>query len=228
MPYHHRVSTHHKVKKAKKIKRFAQATTALVLLLGLVIGIDWLINRLNTETQVSVESTATVQSSNINIFRTPYFQFQADRTWREVTSESSAKKYVYRSLDGLLVQHELIVEVNGSTDVVLDNEATTRVYPVEIKNNNLSPISTVSPHCRELTTIEGDREQQFVEFEEVTFPCNPDASGYVVTIGQSGGEHFIEKPTFDGVRSYKITYRDSTFSPSGRPLPNIIRTFQLL
>ena len=228
MPYHHRVSTHHKVKKAKKIKRFAQFATAMVFLFGLIVGVDWLINRLNTEQNVSVQSTAAVQSSNINIFRTPFFQFQTDNSWREITSESTEKRFVYRSLDGLLVQQELIVEIDGGTDIVLANESTTRAYPVQIKNNKLQPTTTISEHCRDLTPVEGDRKQQIVEYEKMTFPCNPDASAFAVLVGQSGGRHYLEKPTFDGIRTYKIAYRDSTFSPAGRDLPGIVKTFQLL
>ena len=228
MPYHHRVSTHHKVKKAKKLKRFAQFATATVFLFGLIVGIDWLINRLNTQQNVSVQSTAAVQSSNINIFRTPYFQFQADSNLREITSENTEKRFVYRSLDGLLVQQELIVEIDGNTEIILGNESTTRAYPVEINNNKLQPTATISEHCRTLTPIEGDRVQQFVEFEKMTFPCNPTASAFLVLVGQSGGKHYLEKPTFEGNRTYKIIYRDSTFTPAGRDLPTIVKTFQLL
>ena len=228
MPYHHRVSTHHKVKKAKKMKRFAQVAVFAVFLVGFGVGIDWLINRLNADNSVSVQSTAAVQSSNINIFRTPFFQFQAGSAWREITSENTDKKFVYRSLQGLLVQEELIIEIDGNTDVVLGNQSTTRGYPVEINNNKLQPTADMSGHCRDLTAVKGDRKQQFVEYETMTLPCNPDASAFVVLVGQSGGKHYLEKPTFDGNRTYKITYRDSTFSPAGRGLPNIVKTFQLL
>jgi len=229
MAYHHSVSTYHRSKRARKIKKY---TTLLILLIVVgvgAIGIDWVIGRINESSTISIESSASVQSSSINIFRTPYFQFQADKTWREVeTAGRQDGRYVYRSYNDFLVRHELIVEVNRSVDVTLDNVQSSRVLPVTIKGNFLSAVGGISPHCKDIINDVNNREQQFVKYKEVTFPCDPDSGQFVVLVGLVNGKHYIEKKADDGIRTYKIIYRDSTFSPAGRPLVNIINSFQLL
>ncbi len=228
-PYSHHVNTYHRAKRARKVKKAGQTVVILFLLFGVGIGVDWLLTQMRQrQNQVSSESLASVQSSTINIFRTPYFQFQADRTWREIEIDRKPDTFVYRSFNGNLVQHEIIVEINRGAQITLANEQTSRVLPVEESNNSLVAVGDISPHCSELLVDKTSEQQQFVTYKQVEFPCNPDSSQFVVLVGQVAGNHLIEKKTADGIRTYKITYRDSTFTPTGRPLPGIINSFQLL
>lgn len=227
--YHHRVSNYHKSKRARKIRKLGVLVLILVIIGVGAISMDWVLNRIREDGQDSIGSRVAVQSSTINIFRTPYFQFQADKTWREVDpGNQEVGRYVYRSYNDILVQHELIVEVDKTVATVLDSEQTSRVLPVSVRGNYLLSDGAISPHCKELISDVNNREQQFIEYKQVTFPCDPNGGQFVVLVGQIGGKHYIEKETETGMRTYKIIYRDSTFSPSGKPLGNIINSFQLL
>ena len=89
-PYHHHVNTHHRMKRATKLKKFAKLSVAFVSVLGLFIALDWVWTNVKSgQTVVSKDSSATVQAAQINIFKTPYYRFQADSSWREVTDELS-------------------------------------------------------------------------------------------------------------------------------------------
>lgn len=195
------------------------------------VGVDWLLTQLRAQnTAISVSSSATVQSASINIFRTPYFQFQADKSWSEISSpDQEGKRFIYRSFNGAIVQHELIVDIDGKNAVVLDNTQVTRVLPVEIANNTLKAVGGISPHCQTIDENRDSRDQYFAVYKEASFPCNPDGSSFIAVVSLIGGDETITRTLDSGeVRTYNITYRDSTFSPSGQPLNNIINTFQLL
>jgi hypothetical protein len=194
-----------------------------------VLLFDVLKQMLSPDITASTASVSSVQSATITVFRTPYFQFQADKSWREVSvSDSGPDKFVYRSYNGLLVQHELIVEVNRDRPVILDNTQTTRVLPVVITEDHvLSTLGEISPHCQTLVP-KNDRAQQFVSYENTSFPCNPDGLGFVVVVATKDSGTVIRNAASDGsIRSYQITYRDSTSTPTGRPLASIVNTFQL-
>lgn len=192
-----------------------------------VVFIDWLLSNIRQEQVVSRGTDATVQSSSTNIFRTPYFQFQTDDSWREIESGEN-EKYIYRSFDSKLVTHEITVEVDKGNPVVLGSERVSRVLPVEIIKNRLSHVSPISPHCTELREDKDNRRQQIVEYRQASFQCNPDSSEFLVSIALVGGSEVIQSETDEGtLRSYKISYRDSTFYPTGRSLDNIIDTMLL-
>lgn len=228
--YKHQVNTYHRAKRARGLRKAVYLVVFLAVLGTGALGLDWVIEKYRaSQSTVSVESVATVQSSSVNIFRTPYFQFQADRTWRESGQENPTdKKFVYRSYTGQLVQNEIIVEVDPKDDVILANTQVSRVLPVEVSDNTLHATGLISPHCRDFISDKANRIQQLVIFEGTTFPCNPDSEQFVVIVATKDANHTIKKFSDNGVRTFRITYRDSTFSPTGAPLDNIIDSFQLL
>lgn len=229
-PYRHHINTYHRLKRARRIKKLSLVILVIFLFIIGFIIFDWIKNSLNNETTVGNSSEATVRSASINIFRTPYFQFQTDKTWRAINEASTDnRRYVYRSYEDILVQHELIVEVDSVEREVLANTQAAYVLPVEIVTNTLKSVGSISPHCKTIINNENDRKQRYINYKETEFPCNPDSSVFVVVAGLIGGNEVIEYDTAsDAKRTLKITYRDSTFSPTGRPLSSIINSFQIL
>ena len=100
--------------------------------------------------------------------------------------------------------------------------------PINIEGNRLSAPFGISDHCKELKP-EGPNKQVRISFNEAEFPCNPDGNSFVVLASEIGGNEFFDHVAADGTaHTYKLTYQDSTFTPSGRDLRSIIDSFQLL
>ncbi len=230
MAYKHNVATHKRRVRSRRLVRVLLVILAFFVLAISYIFFDWVRSNLRNSTSTGNSSDATVRSASINIFRTPYFQFQADKSWRAINEfNTENKRYVYRSYENILVQHEIIIEVDSVNREVLSNTQVAHVLPVEIVNNKLLSVGAISPHCKTLIEDKNDRKQRFISYKETEFPCDPDSSVFLTVAGLVGGNEVISRKTDTGEeRSYKITYRDSTFSPSGRPLINIINSFQLL
>ena len=227
-PYSHQINTYHRTKRARRFRKISRVVLVIFLVVIGIIAYDWFRSSLKNST-VGQSSEATVRSASVNIFRTPYFQFQTDKTWRAINESSTNKKYVYRSFESILVQHELIVEVDETQRTVLANTQTAHVIPVEIVNNTLSAVGAISPHCKTLISDPNDRKQRYMNYKQTEFPCDPDSSIFVVVVGLVGGNELISYKNADGTTStLKITYRDSTYSPNGSPLSSIINSFQIL
>lgn len=218
-------------KRGKRVRRTRRALVAFVVIFligGGVLLFDILKQTLSNDSAGSTSSTAAVQSATVNIFRTPYYQFQADKSWREVNSSDNVPdRFVYRSYQGTLVHEELIIEVNREKPIVLDNNQVTRVLPVDVSSEGaLLPLGEVSSHCKEFAK---GIEQQFVTYKNVTFPCTPDGNNFMAVVGSTESNFPIRVTTADGsIRTYSITYQDSRFSPSGRSLNDIVKTFRLI
>ena len=229
-PYQHHVNVHHRQKRARRMKKVAKLSVGLVAFIALFITLDWVWNSVReAQPKQGIESRTSVQSSTINVFRTPYFQFQADRTWSEVKIENGSNNtFIYRSYNDYLVQHEIKVVVNSAKTESLDNTRISHVLPVEIRDNNLHAIGEISPHCKDLIPNENNKQQQYVDYKGTKFACNPDSSTFEVIIGLVGGDSTLVKESADSKTTYTITYRDSTFTPTGHNLAGIINSFQLL
>ena len=224
-PYHHHVNLHHRLKRASRLKRFSKLVLAMFLIIVMVIGVDWVITNIRaSKTVISKGSTASVQSSTINIFRTPYFQFQADRDWTESTEASTDTKFVYRSMDGPLVEHQLTVYVNEKPPAKL---AATRVYTVELINGNFKQISNADQHCNSNDTGLKN-EPKIVTFNQVTFKCDMGSNVFRAFVGLIGGTNEITALRPNGqTATYAIVYDDLTFIPSTSQISSIMDTFQI-
>jgi hypothetical protein len=197
----------------------------LFVLISLGIGIDWLIGRVRSNsTTVSTESTATVQSSTINIFRTPYFQFQADESWVEAPEASTQNRFVYKSFKGPLVEHSLVVYVNEKPPAKL---AATRIFTAELDKGLFKKISGPDRHCN--SEQQGlKNEPAIIMFNQVTFNCDLGSNTYKVFVGLISGTNVISALRPNGeTATYAIVYDDLTFSPTSNQINSIMSTFQI-
>ncbi len=241
MAYHHKVNTYHRTRRANKTKRFTALIIMVMLIGGGAVGVDWLLNEIrSTQTVVSSESNATVQSAQINIFQTPYFKFQADQTWREVSDELNAsstdgsKQYLYRSFDKNLIEHELWVTVDLPIDYKLErHNVPTRVVPVQIEaDGTLTSIGQVSEPCVEaLPDKEKDNLTPRVIYQkDIEYYCSPNqVNDYFVAVGVPGGTTRLPmKQSDNSVVDISITYRNTTANPGPQQLNSILSTFRSL
>jgi len=232
MAYSHNARVHHKHRKARRV-----GTAALVVVFGLatgvgVIGLDWFRNqRSESNTVVSTENTTAVQSVNVSVYRSEYFQFQASEEWRSVASESSEDKFVYVKNDDFLITQRLVVYVNRPDSLRNADMKITNVAPVVVRGNRITPIAPkyVSEHCAESWPEGTLRDPARITHDNVSFVCAPDANQYNIAIGEDGGSDAIPFIMSDG-REINITmvYSDLTAYPGSGDLFQLLKGFEVL
>ena len=176
----------------------------------------------NTESATTSEQTSGYFAPTVNVFRSPYFQFQANSTWAEVAAESTPTKYVYRSLRSNLIEHELTIYVNQ----VPADLAANRVLPANVKaDSELLPI-TVSEHCIKASGGPQARPSEVV-LERVKLLCRSDSTNYTVLTGIVDGSTAMSLLRPDGSRAtYAISYSNLRATPDAAQLVQIVDSFQ--
>lgn len=166
---------------------------------------------------------ASVRSSSKTVFRTPYFQFQATDTWREVSEPARKNIYTYRAYRGPLIEQDLQVYVNTEPE----DMAVTRTLPVKISESGLlQSQGTVSDHCKTVVPPDEKGDVEIV-LQDVSILCDSDGALYTVAVGLVGGtpQLRLTRPGKERVK-FVILYRDLTISPTARDLPDIVQSFQ--
>ena len=239
-PYRHHINTHHRARTARRLKKGAQVSMVIAAFIGLYIAGDWLVTTIrSSQTVVSTTSSATVQSAQINIFQSPYFRFQADASWREVSDElnlapnDNSLQYLYRSFDGNFIEHELLVTVNLPDSYKLArHNIPTRVMPVRIEQDgSLTQLAAVSAPCAEVLPEENPNFQPHTLTQnDITYYCNPNqVNDYTVTLGVPGQTNKLLMPHAKGEKSnITITYRNITPTPDASMFERIVREFKSL
>lgn len=225
--YKYNTSYNHKSRRASRAT-FLAGFVATLVVAGVGYIVYDLIKHRNIEQPVSQTSFSSVQGASVNIFRTPYYQFQASDSWKEVPSESKENRYVYRSYKGPLVERDLVININRGSGEVVPLVRTTRVLPVNTNGEGrLLADGTADKHCKDSMPKNAANIPTQVTQRKVTFICTPDAIVYQVEVGLIGGSTNMLLTRPDGSKaSYSITYRDLTFNSSDADLRNIVQTFQ--
>ncbi len=170
------------------------------------------------------EVQTSIQSPSVEIFRTAYFQFQANKTWLADAKETTVNKFVYRSFRGPLIEHELNIYVNPSIQSI----DVSYVQPVRPKpDGGFEVVGGISQHCRSALPDEEKKQIRTVTLNDTTFTCRGDGSNFDVVISQIGGSPYIELWRPDNTHArYLIVYKDLTAGGDGRELGGIIKSFQ--
>ncbi len=225
--YKYRSSTYKQQRASSTISRIVKAIIIIIVLIAIIIGVDMLLSRRSdNEVQTSGIRNA-IEGSSVKVFRTKYFQFQADEDWVSIDTESTENKYVYRSMQNELIRADLYVYVNALPSEVF----ASRVQPVHIVDGTrVTANGPISEHCKGVIPVGTPAFPPVqVKQAEVTFSCQADASLFSVVVGESGGNTSISLNRLDGtVANYFIMYRDLTSLPDGRTLKEIISSFQSL
>ena len=178
----------------------------------------------NTAASTTSQATSSYFAPSINIFRTPYYQFQADDTWAEVANESTANKFVYRSLRQNLIEHELVVYV----DQIPANLEANRVLPVALVSGEteLAP-SSVSGHCSSVINPSVRSSRQEVVIEGVRINCDADSTDYSVFAGVTGGDIRVPLKRTTGVEArYTLIYKNLKATQDANQFSDILASFQ--
>lgn len=213
--------------------RFRKAVIVIFVFLALIImtvAVDWIFSQFqSSDSVVSRIDTTSVQSANVSVYRTKFYQFQAPQEWA-LSTDSTDTKFVYFKSTGSLITQKLVVYVNRP---VIDREADfkiTRVLPVTVSElGNLMPESAVSPHCKQ-GSPEGFRsDPSRISYEGVSFVCNHDSEEYNILLGQKGGNENVPMKLKDGTTvTFTIVYSDLTAYPGTGDVFKIATSFTAL
>ena len=218
--------------KQRKILRIVRPIM-LIIFTGSVIGLGYFVYdifRQEGASEVSSEPTTATTStitSNIKIQTSPYFQFQTTEKWRTIANETREGHYVYRGFKGQVVDQELVIDVNNQIPEVLATTLVNRVLVVSAgSQGTLNVADDKLIHCKKIVKPGTEKDQQYVNYSQTTFPCNPDSTSYQVVVALAGGNNIMKLPRPDGsVASYKISYRNLSAQETPGDLVCMIKTF---
>ena len=230
MAYRHNDSFHKHQVAAHRTRKLAFFSVLAVVLVLSVIGVDYLINRLsNNDSVVSREVTSTVQSANVSVYRSEYFQFQAPSDWVLVSSLTTDNKFVYVKNKGNLVTQRLVVYIDRPEDKRVDQNIAY-LLPVEINSlGSFVPIGTVTEHCDESWPKSLKRNPDRIEHEGVLMECTPNTREYNVMVGKVGGSDRIPVELSSGDEvNMTLVFSDLTAYPGAGDLYSIVSSFSTL
>lgn len=231
MAYIHNGTLHKKQVRSKRFRMISFFVVVTVFIMTSIIGVDWIINKLSdSNTVVTKENNTSVQSANVSVYRSEYFQFQAPESWISVVSETTPNRFVYVKNNGNLVTQKFTVFVNRQD---IDREADfdlTRVVPIQFgPESNFERIGEVSSHCTDSFPIDGNRDPRRIEHSNVSFVCNPDSQQYNIVVGVSGESEKLPVTLKDNRKiNLTLVYSDLTAYPGNGDLYNIIDSFRTL
>ena len=218
--------------KQRRFLRFAKISIfIIILLIGLAVAaviIDSLIekNKSAPPSEPTKPVSSTVESS-VEVFTSPYFQFQTDKNWRAIANESTSTKFVYRRGTDNLVSADMTVFINSSPN---DTQAT-RVLPVTVSDDGTRlNASFISEHCNSKLPkdIKANTGELPVTLNSVRFLCDVDGTNYTVIVGLENGTEAMKLNRPDGTSAnYIIFIRDLRSNPNPKEFENIMDTFQI-
>lgn len=219
----------------KKRKRFLLKVRLFMALLivvlvagGLMFYLKYVRNSdANTQDAATTDSTRSYIAPKINIFRTPYFQFQADEPWVEVPSSSSGNRFVYSYVRNNLIEHEFTVYVNQ----IPANLSASRVLPITVETAGDGTVSLVSgrisEHCSKVAPPEKIARVSDVSMKSVQFKCDNVTPNYSVLAGVVGGTTVFDlKRSDEAIVSYALYYQNLRADGEGSQFIKIINSFQ--
>ncbi len=232
MAYKQNQKLHKRQKQAHKVKRLFFVVLFVIFAGTAVVVFDWALSNLRDDTTVvTTEQTRSVQSSNISIYRTKYYQFQAVDDWVEVEDDRyPGERYVYVKNDGSLITQRLVIYVDRNELEKEQDIKNTRVLPLsQGPLGRFINIGKVSEHCEESWPDGLLRNPTRITHEDVSFVCAPDSAQYNIVVGERGDDENIEIELDDG-STYELTivYSDLTAYPSTGDIYNIMDSFVVL
>lgn len=226
MPYSYRFT----LPKYRVLRRHKRAILFMCVLLFLVLAcygaFAWYVSQGDDIDHPQTD----IKSKNfnpLNTFKTPYFYFEADKTWQFVKNESSPNIFVYRSSKKEIVMRDLTVYV----DTLPKDRLLTRILPVEGGGDHFVA-GEVSGHCKDYLkgTIKPTNNNPVpASIESVSFTCQVDSTSNTVGIGQKGGSYGAVLTGESGKSSrYYLLYHDLRFTAQYSDFVNIVRSFHAI
>lgn len=221
-----RYNQHFSHRKRRHFLSFLRLVAFLMILTLMAGGIYLAKENLNSSNYNSAEQvTSAPKTSSVapseEIFRTPYFQFQASNKWTEDAKNTSEGQYAYKRLRNNLIEHQLTVYVNNPPKDL----PVTRVLVVEPDGDGGLRRVKLSEHCGKITNFSGPNG--VVAVDGVSVNCFRDDTRYTILAGITGGTTNMALPRPDGSQAaYTIYYSNVTAHPDSIELQSIIDSFQ--
>lgn len=232
MAYRQNQKLHKRQNQARRSRKVFLSALIVVVLGVAAIVFDWALTNLRDNTTVvTTEQNRSVQSSNVSIYRTKYYQFQAVDDWVEVQNDTyPGERYVYVKNDGNLITQRLTVYVNRNELEKEQDIKNTYVLPVSLGPlGRFINVGRVSEHCNGSWVNKLNRNPARITHEDVSFVCAPSSQQYNIIIGERGADEDIEIELDDGTKAeLTIIYSDLTAYPSTGDVYNIIDSFVIL
>jgi len=213
---------HHHIRRLKR--------TLAVLVFILLLPIAWVLRSYldrpeEANTPVATTPRIISQQANVQVFQTPFFQFETTKVWAEAKDNPQGNgSYIYRAYQSTLIQQELTIYVNPA----LNPPEVTHVLPISLRDRSLIVAQPISPHCQTAVPA-GLKDSMQIRFQDVSFMCDSDGTVFSVLVGEVKGTGNLTLPrTQQGTNKFIIVYRDLTAQPSGQDLPGIIKSFRSL
>lgn len=232
MAYRQNQKLHKRQRQARTTRKVFFGVLFVIFVGVAIVVFDWALTNLNNDTTVvTTEQTRSVQSSNISIYRTKYYQFQAVDDWIEVEDDSyTGERYVYVKNDKNLITQRLIIYVNRDDAEKEKDIKNTRVIPLSMGPlGRFINVGRVSEHCTESWPEDVKRNPSRIIHDEVSFVCAPDSQQYNIVVGERGDDENLTVELDDGtVVELTIVYSDLTAYPSTGDIYNIVESFVVL
>lgn len=221
--YQYDVSISRQKRFIRRFKKLILICVGIIIVIGVVVVLDSF--RQSKSHNQTGPVIVTTLAPSIHKFSTPYFSFTAPSSWINISNESAANKFVYRSFRGKLVEQELKIFVN---DMAVDLTAT-RVLPVKIYDDKSLLAGEVSEHCSTYTNIKTANGPVIINAGQTKFLCQLDGTNFLVVLGEIGGDTTIRLKRSDGsYATYNFMYRSSTTPTNTVGLIDIIKSFTSL
>jgi len=201
----------------------------IVVIIGLAFVYIYLDSKRQTPgPPVSTQPVTTNYKIESNIFATPYFELETKKSWEFQKENSTANKFVYVDMRHKLAQGQLTIYVNQAPQE-LHNRAT-RLLPATLgADGYLKPEPSIGDHCNKKAPGKDKVGEQVFVFENVTFPCDNDATWFTVLVGQPGGSTSMKLARPNGTTAtYVIHYLSSTAYPTPSDVVDVVRKFKVL
>ncbi len=211
--------------------RIVRPIVALTLVVFIVLGSFFAYdifsqNDVSETSSASTRPVSSVLARDVQVQTTPYFQIQTPMKWRAIANETRDGHYVYRQLNGPLVEQELIIDVNDSAQLIVPLANISRVLPVSVnQRNGFTIVDSTLEHCKKAAGSQ--KSPLMVTMQKVSFPCTPDTTIYKAVVGLVGGGNVMTLTRPSGKTApYKIQYHNMTANPGPGDFVDIIETFE--
>lgn len=221
--YSYRINTYRQNHFIKKLRRAAIVLVALVLLAIAGVVIDQFINK-RSQKPVETPVATSVRNSNIEVFRSKYFQFQAPKEWVLLSEKTTENIFYYQAFRDNFVEKELIVHINE----IPARTKVARTVPVVVNTDGTLTTQPITEHCDTVLAEGANRDPKYVTIEGVEVFCDIDSALFTAVAGEVGGDTAIDMQRPDGEKiEVLIEYKDFTSRPQFDAFEKILETFQV-
>jgi hypothetical protein len=223
--YYNRYTFWQQLKYLTHVRYLAGIIITLIIAVVGFIAFDATRSKKIISAEPSQIKTSTYDT-NSKLFDTPYFSFEAPKSWQFESAQSGPTHFKYMSHRKNLVEHTFDVYVSSVPEIEIKPSRVIPVtYDTEARTFTQKP---VSDHCKAGYPKDTPLEVRIITYKSVAFPCRADSPFYDVVIGLEGGSYKMNLERPNGSKlMYVIYYRDQTALPGPNTVTDLISKFKV-